>query len=39
VHRHSDGEITLEVELPLRPCLGRTGPARVRVIVTDCDAD
>ena len=35
VHRHSNGEFTLEVEL----CFARMRPAKVRVIVTDYDAD
>jgi hypothetical protein len=39
VRRHSNGEFTLEVELPMRPGFGRMGPAKVRVIVTDYAAD
>jgi hypothetical protein len=39
VHHHSNGEFTLEVELPMWPCFARKRPAKVRVIVTDYDAD
>ena len=39
VHHHPNGEFTLEVELPMRPCFGRMRPAKVRVIVTDYAAE